>query len=695
MAQLGFDDFVLDVDTGELRKNGRTQKLHPQPAQLLELLVRRDGEIVPREDIQDALWSDDTYVDYDTGINSCIRQIRTALGDDAEQPRYIETVPRRGYRFIGTRRSVPGETKRWPARWFVGLAVSLCAGSFAVAAWLIFSRPVLPPPSRPVPLTALPGVERHPALSPDGNQVAFAWKVAGGKPAHLYIKQIGGDEPLQLTSAPAGDSYPAWSPDGSRIAFLRGTDTGRDVYIVPSLGGAERRIGSTRYSGNFGALAPGLDWSPDGRFLAITDQETPDDPPGIFLLSTETGEKRRLTTPPTVVSSFDKQPAFSPDGKTLAFVRTRKPKIMLLSLEDENAEEKVLVALEEPVGDVAWMPDGSALLFVSGLTEAGDAIYKVSIKGGSPQILPFGNGAGLISVSRKGNRLVFEKGTDGNSEILRLRGPTGPTTHRPQKLIASTVMDYGAKFSPDGSKIAFTSFRSGTQQIWICNSEGEKCGQLTREVAALFPRWSPDGKAVAYRGWVTEGSGEAPNPDMFVVNVESGFNRRLTEEPSVDREPGWSRDGKWIYFSSDRAGELDLWKVSADGGDPVQLTYDGGIDPYESEDGKWIYYLDKPHQPDVRRIPVSGGKPELVLAGEVRSFAFWTLWGNHIVYRHRDGREVRSFHLDTREIERVTKLELQEIGMKYGLTVSPDGRWILMSFPVPPTGDLFLVENFR
>ncbi len=695
MSQLGFDDFVLDVDTGELRKNGRTQKLHPQPAQLLELLVRRDGEIVRRQDIQEALWSDDTYVDYDTGINSCIRQIRTALGDDAEQPRYIETVPRRGYRFIGTRRSVAGETKRWSPRWPVGLAVSLCVGSLAVAAWLYFSRPVLPPPSRPVPLTALPGVERSPALSPDGNQVAFAWKVAGGKPPHLYIKQIGGDEPLQLTSDQAGDSHPAWSPDGSRIAFLRGTDSGSDVYIVPSLGGTERRIGSTLTARNIGAHALGLDWSPDGRFLAIVDRETPEDSPAIFLMSTETGEKRRLTTPPTVVSSFDKQPAFSPDGKTLAFVRTRKPKIMLLSLEDENAEERLLVAPKEPVGDVAWTADGSSLLFVSGLTEASDAIYRVSVKGGSPEILSFGNGAGLISVSREGNRLVFEKGTDGNSEIWRLRGPNGPTTHTPQKLIASTVMDYGAKFSPDGSKIAFTSFRSGVQHIWICNSEGEQCGQLTREAAALFPRWSPDGKSIAYRGFITEGSGDAPNPDIFVANVESGFNRRLTEDPSVEREPGWSRDGKWIYFSSDRTGEHNLWKVPSDGGDPIQLTHDGGIDPYESEDGKWIYYLNQPHKPDVRRIPVSGGEPELVLAGEVRSFAFWTLWGNHIVYRHRDGRDVRSFHLDTREIETVTKLELEGISMYYGLTVSPDGLWVLMSFPVPPTGDLFLVENFQ
>lgn len=99
-GEVRFEPFTLDRNHGELRKEGRPVKMHPQPAQLLVLLVRRAGEIVTREEIQKALWEDETFVDFDLGINSCIRQIRTALGDDAEKPRYLEKVPRKGYRFI-------------------------------------------------------------------------------------------------------------------------------------------------------------------------------------------------------------------------------------------------------------------------------------------------------------------------------------------------------------------------------------------------------------------------------------------------------------------------------------------------------------------------------------------------------------------------------------------------------------------
>ena len=149
-----FDAFTLDLGNGELRKGGSLLKLHPQPAQLLALLVRRAGTTVNREEIQKALWPDDTFVDFDTGINSCVRQIRNALEDDAEKPRFIETVPKRGYRFIA---AVEGdeEPEAEPVaprrkRLLLPVAAAL-AVALGVAVWLL--RP--PPPETPPPSIAV------------------------------------------------------------------------------------------------------------------------------------------------------------------------------------------------------------------------------------------------------------------------------------------------------------------------------------------------------------------------------------------------------------------------------------------------------------------------------------------------------------------------------------------------------------
>ncbi len=180
--------------------------------------------------------------------------------------------------------------------------------------------------SRTSPFTTLPGDEFDPAISPDGNFVVFAASEGPNATDHLYVKQIGSDKILQLTDAEANDFSPAWSPDGRRIAFLRYVEgeVGSEIFTVPVLGGLERQLVSiaTRYESG-PAWKPGLDWSPDGQMLAFADKESPDEQDGIFLLSLETMEKKRLTTPPAHEATRDSLPAFSPDGRWIAFKRGR------------------------------------------------------------------------------------------------------------------------------------------------------------------------------------------------------------------------------------------------------------------------------------------------------------------------------------------------------------------------------------
>ena len=165
-----FPPFRLDLEGGELTKDGRAVKLHPQPAQLLVLLAGRAGEIVTRDDIKSALWEDETHVDFDLGINSCIRQIRTALDDHADEPRYLETVPRKGYRFIAPVQAPAVEAELSPElpkpksnKLWVGITVWLAA-VVALALWFLNSQTVELPPTT-IPFTKYDGLELEPAFS--------------------------------------------------------------------------------------------------------------------------------------------------------------------------------------------------------------------------------------------------------------------------------------------------------------------------------------------------------------------------------------------------------------------------------------------------------------------------------------------------------------------------------------------------
>ncbi len=705
MALVRFGDFAVDTETLALTQEGRPVKLHPQPAELLLLLLQRRGSLVTREEIRRELWGGDTHVDFDLGINSCVRQIRTALKDDPDHPRFVQTVPRKGYRFVAPLETADAAPKTRPRRRWVGIAV-LALGTGA-GLWLAsLLRSGTDPVSAPVrlrPVTSFAGLESFAAISPDGQSVAYSWNGGSGRIEHLYVQLIDGSEPLQLTSEDWRDYSPTWSPDGRQIAFLREIrETGQpgmsEIRVVSALGGKEIRLGTTAVRIEIGPeFVSGLDWSPDGKLLAFSDKESSGEGEGIFLLSTETGEKRRLSAPPSTERPFrDREPAFSPDGKTIAFVRgTLKAKFQILLQKLDGGERRLLTTEEGQVYDLDWVPDGSALIYARGWWEE-RGLSRVSVRDGRVSKLSSGSGAVSVSISGDGKRVAFTQDPGVLVNIWRAHGPASSDPAKPLKLMQSSRSDLFPEYSPDGSQVAFSSFRSGWSAVWVCDSDGTSCSPLGVDYSG-GPRWSPDGNKI---GYVLYG-GE--KPDLYFKSLESAITRRLTHGGISFWPFAWSANGETIYYESNQSGQYEIWRRSLEGEDAVRLTRDGGRTPRESPDGKWVYYArprpdDAYKWVDVWKVPVEGGEEVAVLKGKLLEAPNWVLWRDLLIYRgwvsEYGHAFINAYHLDTGEETRLVTFGPEDIPFGFGLSVSPDGKWLLYSKSDPRNSDIIVIENF-
>jgi Tol biopolymer transport system component len=319
--------------------------------------------------------------------------LRKALGDGHDGEPFIQTVPTKGYRFTAKVRVIPPADQagaappeqrhsgrrpmRWPARgrtkWFVAIAG---ASVLALSSYVVFwrSRTTRPPPMA-VPLTAYDGFALFPSISPDGRHVAFSWGKSGpGSNWDIYIKRVGPGEARRVTTSPGRDDRPAWSPDGRRLAFMRFTSgTTEDLLVVPAEvpapGGDERKLATMTFPDSPPRVARDIAWTLDGKWIAIGGQPTQDESGGIWLIAVDRDEKRRLTESPS--GYLDEKPAFSPDGKRLAFIRRRLKAptgaalhVVPLSPDLTTSGPPIrMTSAEGLVGGHAWTPDGRGLVF--------------------------------------------------------------------------------------------------------------------------------------------------------------------------------------------------------------------------------------------------------------------------------------------------------------------------------------------
>jgi len=542
-------------------------------------------------------------------------------------------------------------------------------------------------------LTTFPGLEVEPGVAPGGDRVAFAWNGPDGNNFDIYTIALSGGKPLRLTTGPAEEFSPAWSPDGRSIAFMRGLDGERaEIVRIDSFGGEEEVLGVFNTPGVslLRSSGPLMAWTPDSQSILVSGARDSRKTPSLHMLSLATGDVREMI-PPLVGSSGDAAPAFSPDGRTLAFVRRFSPfehAILAVRLSENFLPVSAPWQVAAGGGwnrSPTWTPDGQEIVFADRGLKRADAFEP----GGATAIPEFGFQSGSPAVSPEHGLLVYVNGvSERNIWRIRLAQPA-VVAGAPQLWINGSAEHEQPVYSPDGSQIAYASIRDGRSNIWICSAQGEDQRQITFLPGARMPRWSPDGTQIAFQH-SPEGTS-----DISVVDVETQTLRRITSHRANDIMPNWSGDGRWLYFASLRTGSYEVWRVPIEGGEPEQLTNNGGMASIESSDGSALYYAKYGGESSIWRLSLADGGEEKII--DLASSVSFAVSGDGIYFVARApgdvaGRSLLHCDFESKDIRTVLKFD-RPVGA--GLSLSPDGRFLLFTQTDHSESDLVLVENFQ
>jgi len=472
-------------------------------------------------------------------------------------------------------------------------------------------------------------------------------------PFNLYVKAIGSETIEQLTHEPADWIVPAWSPDGSSIAFAREGGAKEGIFSIPARGGPERKLASAKLP--FTAYLS-LSWSPDGRLVYYT-------PDGIRILTPENGEIH----PVDAGRCESHLPAFSPDGKWIAFIcwLNGDHNLDLLSLGSGATKH----LLKSWAGQIAWTNDSQRIV----IPRSG-GLWEVNINGGEPRLLISGS-ADQPAISSRSDRLAYVA-WQSTANIWRADTRTGISR---SVLAPSIVEQRNPDISPDGKRIAFESERSGFHEVWVANLDGSDAVRLSNFHQASLtgsPRWSPDGRKIAFDSRV---SGE---PALYLVDPTTALPQRVPTNGIPASTLAWSADGKSIYFrseSSEPAKHEALYRVAPEGGVPERIGGARVFRVQQSKDGQTLYFADPNARVNVLNVTTGeqhalDGMPSLYCPND------WVLGSKGIFFVDFGAQpSIDFFDFSTRKVSK--KIPLDRATLSVGRPVTFSGRNLARIFP--------------
>ena len=629
----------------------------------------------------------------DTIVRVEVRRLRQKLADfyagpGAGSPLRIEIA--RGYKpeFHAPQTQPAGRRRPRYGRWAFG-AVSLAAIALAVA-YSPSEEQTRPANIEPAYLTTLKGLEEHPSLSPDGSQVAFAWRREGRNDYDVYIQMTDGGEPLALADGPMTEYSPAWSPDGKKIAFLQlASANAASLVIASPLGGTSRIVAEIAAPRSPVTNPPSVAWTSDCQYLIASHRESSGQPYALYRFSVSDGSKSRLTNPPVGIFGGDSNPTVSPDGERLAFARqTTIGEFELLVQPVLDTQTETVVKESVAIAGMSWASGGESLV-----ASVGGRLRFFDLSGGDlEEDFPLeGRDGRHPSVADRSGALAYVSRVKSDSDIWRLElDRTGRSAQAAERLISSTQADSGARYSPDGRRIAFSTRRSNKAGIWLADQDGSNVAPLRGSTqSGMMERWSPQGDAIFYSA-KTEGVWS-----IWTADLRHGEASRRTLPIDTQNACGtWSPDGRWFYFDRTVEGRREIWRQPQDGS-AMERVRIGGVCPSVSPDGRYLYFAEARVTPNrLIRTPIGGGPAEVIAPLRYETNYRVTRQGVYYIpaLDAEGNAEIRYLDFETGDRSMV-----HEVGsdVSHGLDVSPDGRYLVFSKREPPEADLMLIDDVR
>ena len=580
----------IRVDTGQFRvvKAGQPLDLEPKAIEVLLFLIEHRDRLVLKEELLDAVWKE-TFVT-PNALTRVIAQLRKALDDDAQEARVIETVPRKGYRFLpdvivssaptassatsveapfsyGTA-SPPVTTpppvahRRRSNVWPVGLAAATVLVLVAIVGWGLRRSATAAPMAVTdlVQMTAASGYEAEPALSPDGRRIAYTSDESGTN--EIYVRPLGEGNPLQVTRDSRQNVQPAWAPHGESIAYH--SDVNGGIWIAPASGGTPRRLAPS-------GSEP--DWSPDGSTLAFSTYEGAlAEQATIVLMAADGGTVRPLTNAGTPRGGHRK-PAWSPDGRWIAFHAFDAAAGSALWMVSAEGGVPVRLAGMVMPADIAFSPDGRAVCWSGAGPDINVGIWCVPASGSESRqpvaVLQGLAGISGLSIAKDGTIAYGIQRVESDLWSLPLTPSTGTPSGAPAPLMRDTNRNTHPVFSPDGRKLAFLNWRPGTpSELWLMDMATLRSELLVPgKGAEFFGTWLPDNRRLLAI------SLENNERRCVQVSIDTRQMEVLTQLPKHMANLAVSPDGRDLaYHVPTESGAVTTWRVPLAGGEPVRLT---------------------------------------------------------------------------------------------------------------------------
>lgn len=659
-----FDDVRVDVPNAQVFKAGRRAPLEPKAFQVLVFLLQHPGRLIEKEELLSAIWAD-TFVT-ENALTRAIAVLRKTLGDTKAEPKYIETVPTRGYRFIasvtqeqsaqaaveainagGEGVSSLGRARRRKWIWIVaGIASAMGLGVASVRYLRLHDKQTFEPPDfRLFQATTSTALDMYPSFSPDGNTIAYCSDEHGS--FEIYLRQLTrGGSVVQLTNDGERNMQPAWSPDGATIAYYSAGRGG--IWLIPALGGVARQLTT------FGSSPA---WSPDGTQIVFESEGVrglqATEVISIFsatlwVASVRDGTIRQLTErgkPPGAHNS----PAWSPDGKSIAFVNDGLDVDAALWTIAPDGNQLKRIGSAGVLFNPVFARDGRHLY-----TSAWLGIWEVSLDGAGEGKTPehrklFESEPEVdryLAISPDGKKIAFSRVTT-TSNIYSLSMVDERAGGSPIMLTHDTrIRKTNPSISPDGSRVLFdvgSADRNGG--VWLSDADGKNSSPVLAPCGQ--PTWLASGEdflCVNFR--------KSPNPncegedcytvDVWKVHLPEGTHEKVQHIEQNASFFDFTRDGKQVAFMSKKGGAPNVW-VSSIGGNapPRQVTFDTesmGF-PKWSPDGKVLSVEQKLGDSTYIWVVKPGEKPEQVTFAPGQNWpGGWSPDGSKVVFAAcRDG----------------------------------------------------------